>query len=213
MIDIIGFYPGGGGNRYLRYINNIEYSRHNVTYDSLVYGQKFINRYLLNGIGQIDNNVILTHCLNETHIKSVIGNCNITFLKTNFKKSLHREWNLIGHSRYKSDNTNIRLEHYNAIKDTTWPEVANEQEFLLLPERIRTEVDLKYKELNHLIDPTREYQRLITAFETISWHDAYYKQYPYQQINSKIIDIDIDDSDFANIMRRELNIDIDPCLN
>ena len=211
MINVIAYYPGGGGHRYMRYINGLEYSQQNITYDNQVTGQKFNNRYLLNS-AVVTGDIILTHCLNQTHIKSLINNCKIIFLKSDIKKSLHREWKLLGHARYRPDYTgfNLKLEHYNAVKDPAWPEITNEQEFQSLPEHIKNEVQSMYQILDDFVLSNNEYQQLLTAFSTIAWHDDYYKKYPFENTDSFVVDVDHSDCEFAQTMRRELSLEIDP---
>ena len=172
MIDVIAFYPGGGGNRYIRYIAGLEYSQNNAVYDRQAPSQFFANRYLTNGV-DTSKNIILTHCLNKEHIKSLIENCRITFLISDFKKSLHREWKLMGHARYTPNYDTIKIEHYNAVKDPSWPDVNTAEDLLTLPEHIKNEINTTYKQIDHLVNPDGEYQYLVTAFATISWHDNY----------------------------------------
>lgn len=210
MRDVIGFYPGGGGNRYARSIRNEEYSTDNITYDRLLNNQHFENRYLLAQFVETSD-LILTHCLNPSRIKQFIPDCNITFLVSDFKKSLHREWVLEGLSRYKPNDIeiNVRIEHYNAIKSDTWPDIMHENEFTLLPDNIKQEVDESFAKVNELSNNSK-YQQLLSAFATIRWHHAYYTQYPVDFEDTIIIDIDIDNSEFAQVMRKQLNVEIHP---
>lgn len=211
MIHVIGFYPGAGGNRYLRSINGLEFSTHNIAYDNRVTNQYLENRYLL-GKTISTSDVILTHCVNESHIRSMIPECNITIIVSDLKKSLHREWKLLGHDRHKFNYTSIeiRLEHYNAIKAISWPEITNEQEFLSLPEHIKNEVDTMYANMYNALGPDSDYQYLQTAFDTIGWHHNYYSQYPLHYTQACVINIDQDNSEFSQVMQKELNSKIDP---
>ena len=209
MIEVIGFYPGGGGNRFARYIAGLEYDQPNTTYDELLSNQHFINRYLSDG-AIIDKDLVLTHCLNANHIRSLIPNCNITFLISDLKQSLHREWKLKGHNRFRPDDSNIRIEHYNAIKAEHWPDVTSERELNSLPVHIKIEVNDMFDQLSNLINPNGEHQHLLSAFATISWHNDYYKNYPVDMTNVTIIDIDKDNSPFTKVMQKELTVCIDP---
>ena len=209
MIEVIGFYPGSGGNRFARYIAGLEYNQPNATYDELLTNQHFINRYLSDG-AIIDKDLILTHCLNADHIRSLIPNCNITFLISDLKQSLHREWRLKSHNRFQPNYSNIRIEHYNAIKAEHWPDVTSEFELNSLPVHIKIEVDTYFAQVSNLNKPNGEYQHLLSAFATISWHNDYYKNYPVDMTNVTIIDINNDNSPFTKVMQTELTGYIDP---
>lgn len=211
---VIGYYPGCGGNRYLRYLNNLEYSTDGIIYDWQVENQLMSNRYLLDG-GIISTGPVLTHCLNIGRIKSLFPDKEITFLSGDLKKCLHREWVLEGHTnRYNTntlgiDSSNIRIEHYNAVKDSSWPDINSIDEFNLLPSYIKDEVNLMYQTITNL-DKDNNYQRLLSSFATIDWHHKYYSDWPVDYGNAKVIDIDNNDSEFTQVMRRQLNVDINP---
>ncbi len=101
-LSIIAFYPGGGGNRYLRYLQNKDFNNYNISYDIESESQHDEYRYLLTPFStSIGSNVILTHCLVPQQIIKFFGPCNITILQTDFKKSLRREWCLQGLQFYK----------------------------------------------------------------------------------------------------------------
>ena len=102
---IIAFYPGAGGNRYLRMLQKLEWTNTNTSYDCLVTDQEYKHRYLLNDVGNSGNqDFILTHCLNESHIRRKFPNHKIVFILGNLKKCLQREWALAGHERYIQKN-------------------------------------------------------------------------------------------------------------
>jgi hypothetical protein len=122
-LSVIAFYPGGGGNRYLRYLQNKDFSNYNVSYDNIVVGQKSEYRYLLNPLSKpLDTNPILTHCLNSKQIIKFFGPCDITILQTDFKKSLRREWCLQGLQLYKKKVQNeVTHDLLNSVWSTiTW---------------------------------------------------------------------------------------------
>lgn len=101
-LSIIAFYPGGGGNRYLMYLQNKDFNKYHVSYDHKRTGQQVEYRYLLTPLSTlISSNFILTHCLAPQQIIKFFGPCNITILETDFKKSLRREWCLQGLQLYK----------------------------------------------------------------------------------------------------------------
>ena len=64
---IIAFYPGAGGNRYQRMMQNLEWQQSNTSYDAVNAGQDFNNRYLFDDAVNTNQDFILTHCLNKTH--------------------------------------------------------------------------------------------------------------------------------------------------
>ena len=105
MVMIIAFYPGAGGSRYLRMLQKLEWTTTNKSYDCLVKDQEFKHRYLLDDVGNSDNQgFILTHCLNESHIRRKFPKHEIVFILGDLKKCLQREWALAGHERYIQKN-------------------------------------------------------------------------------------------------------------
>ena len=105
-LSVIAFYPGGGGNRYLRYLQNKEFDDYNISYDSdsIWTKQRSEYRYLLTPFSApVTGNIVLTHCLNPQQIIKFFGPCDITILLTDFKKSLRREWLLQGLKLYKKE--------------------------------------------------------------------------------------------------------------
>jgi hypothetical protein len=97
---VVGYYPGGGGNRYFRYTQEREFEKFDTAYDQYNLYPEY--RYLTTELEfPLKSPIILTHCLNAERIKNTIGACDIVFILSDFKKSLLREWILNGHSRYK----------------------------------------------------------------------------------------------------------------
>ena len=227
-MNIIAFYPGGGGNRYYRYKNNETWKEHNVTYDSCVKNQFFENRYLTEdkNYSFIDN-FVLTHCVNTPRLKKIFPNSEITIIKSSLKKSLLRELTLAGYNRYITKINTVELdkiEHYRAYKDSAWPDIQSIEQFNNLPEKILLEVNEDYKKNIKQYTPEFEdtlarlkqhYLLLIDSYsESIKWHQTYYKNYPYDTLFAKsIIDIDGDDSEFSKFMRKELNLYNDDTYN
>jgi len=214
---IIAFYPGSGGNRYLRMIKNVEWQNFNQSYDFLVPGQTLKNRHLLDGADYSDQPYILTHCLNSPHLKKSFPDRKIVFIIGNLKSCLCREWVLAGHARFvKSEqskkNNFDRLQHYYAFKDQEWPDCKSSEEIDKLPETILQEIKEDYKknskEILTGLDSVKKniLDKVDSSFENILWHKNYYEQYPIKiGADSEVIDISSGPSKFCQIMRQELN--------
>lgn len=214
---IIAFYPGAGGNRYLRSIQGIEWQTSNMSYDMLT-GQDSKNRYLLgdsiNELRTGNQNFVLTHCLNATHLQKLFPGYKITYIVSDLRMSLKREWYLAGHDKFVSQQTTQildRLEHYNAFKDKSWPICNNHTDLAMLPSDIIEEVNDNYnknvqrssvgilKELE-----TEILNKINSSYETIRWHKEYYAKYPIEfSDDCKVIDITRDQDNFSTVMRRE----------
>jgi hypothetical protein len=213
---IIAFYPGAGGNRYLRNIQGLEWQKTNMSYDVLN-DQDFKYRYLLEDSVNQHQEFILTHCLNCTHLQKKLPGHKITYIISNLKISLKREWSLAGHNRFAFQQTiqdPDRIEHYNAFKDKSWPVCDNYDDLKLLPARILQEVNDDYyknvqrstvgilKELE-----TEILNKINSSYEIIKWHKEYYTAYPVEFSNDcTIIDTTSGHDDFSNIMQRELKL-------
>jgi hypothetical protein len=78
-----------------------------------------------------------------------------------------------------------------------------------LPGNIKQEVDRLFAKVSELSNNI-EYQELLSAFATIKWHYAYYAQYPADFKNATIIDIDNNNSEFTQVMKKQLNVEIRP---
>ena len=216
---IIAFYPGAGGNRYQRMIQNLKWQQPDTSYDAVNLGQNFNNRYLLDDAVNTDREFILTHCLNTTHLQNKIPGHDIVFVVGDLKSCLQREWRMAGHDRYIKKQTVLdlhRLEHYDAIKDASWPVCASLDELDNLPKHILQEVDQDYKKNVKQQQPagdilsmleTTAINRVNSSYEIIKWHKEYYSTYPVE-FSSKdtVIDIATGIDDFSITMQRELNL-------
>lgn len=216
---IIAFYPGAGGNRYQRMMQNLEWQQLNTSYDTVNPGQNFNNRYLLGDAVDTDREFILTHCLNTTHLQNKIPGHDIVFVVGDLKSCLQREWCLAGHDRYIKKQTVLdlnRLEHYDAIKDTSWPVCASLDELDNLPKHILQEVNQDYKKIVKQQQPAGDILRVLettainrvnSSYEIIKWHKEYYSTYPVE-FSSKdtVIDIATGIDVFSITMQNELNL-------
>ena len=216
---IIAFYPGAGGNRYQRMMQNLEWQQSNITYDAVNPGQDYKNRYLLGDAVNTDQDFILTHCLNKTHLQNKIPGHDIVFVMGDLKACLQREWWLAGHNRYIKKQTVQdlhRLEHYDAIKDLAWPTCASLDELDNLPKHILQEVDQDYKKIVKRQQPaadilssleTAAIDKVNSSYEIIKWHTEYYSTYPVE-FSSKdtVIDIGTGTDNFSITMQQELNL-------
>lgn len=193
-ITIIAFYPGGGGNRYLRKLLGEEYSTLGIAYDNKFKNQTFEHRYLLGNIPPPTTDVVLTHCMNVNRIREVFNPGQILVIKTDLFKSLRREWILNGHKLYNKQYTESKekkiVELYNAIKTDSWPMCNTYKEFSELDAKYQTEVLAKIVEV-----PIE----LHSAWATITWHREYYKE----------VDItgttEVDDVEFLQVIETELD--------
>lgn len=216
---IIAFYPGAGGNRYQRMLQNFEWQQSDTSYDAVNPGQDFNNRYLIDDVVNANQDFVLTHCLNKTHLQNKIPGHDIIFVVGDLKACLQREWQLAGHNRYikKQTATDLcRLEHYNAIKDSAWPMCASVDELNNLPKYILHEVDQDYKKIvkkqQRGIDvlsrlETTAIDKVNSSYEIIKWHKEYYSTYPVEFSNTDtVIDITTGTDDFSTTMQYELEL-------
>ena len=216
---IIAFYPGAGGNRYQRMMQNLQWQQPNITYDAVNTGQDFNNRYLFGDAVNTAQDFILTHCLNKTHLQNKIPGHDIVFIVGNIKACLQREWCLAGHHRYIKKHTVMdlhRLDHYNAIKDVAWPMCVNFDDLDNLPKHILQEVDQDYKKIVKQQQPatdvlsmleTAAIDKVNSSYEIIKWHNEYYSTYPVEFSNKDtVIDIGTGTDDFSITMQHELNL-------
>lgn len=173
-VTVIAFYPGGGGNRYLRMLQNEEFSTPGITYDKTFTNQHFTYRYLTNeNIVFTTEKYCLTHCLNYDRIKQVLDPKRVIFLNTDFKKSLRREWIHDGVRLYMPTQSKIDqiLFTYNSIKDTSWPTITTIEEYYALPPILRDETEQQLSNINVPVE-------LDSAWSAIAWHHNYYTLYP-----------------------------------
>lgn len=214
---IIAFYPGAGGNRYLRMCNKLEWQKSNCTYDATIHDQKFVNRYLLELGSNSNQSYVLTHCLNTSLIKKNFLEHEIVFILGDLKACLKREWAVAGHQRFskfaKADDLN-RIDHYRAFKDDKWPECNLVEEIQALPSHILSEVMADYKKISKKtpVGTLENLEKQIlskvnSAFEIITWHKSYYESWPVEIYSgAKVVDITNDNSEFCSLMRSELDI-------
>lgn len=218
---IIAFFPGAGGNRYLRRLLEKEWTTTDRSYDMEFRDQRFQYRYLNGTLTRKLTSVhVLTHCMNSKKIRQVFPNQPIVFIKSDLHVSLQREWALHGHKRFEEKikeeiETQSRLEHYIAIKDPLWPKINNLRELAELPDSIQKEVKMDYDK----VASTRSQKvsgvlesitmqiigKINSAYETIRWHEDYYKTYPVDfSAAESVINIDADNLDFCRVMKQEL---------
>jgi hypothetical protein len=216
---IIAFYPGAGGNRYQRMMQNLEWQQSNISYDAVNPGQDFNNRYLLGDAVDTNQDFILTHCLNKTYLQNKIPRHDIVFVVGDLKACLQREWRLAGHNRYIKKQTSLdlhRLDHYNAIKDQAWPVCVSLDDLDNLPKHILQEVDQDYKKIVKRQQPaadilssleTAAINKVNSSYEIIKWHTEYYSTYPVE-FSSKdtVIDIETGTDGFSITMQHELKL-------
>lgn len=202
---VISYYPGAGGNRYYKFTNGAEYETLNMSYDTNVSDQKFVYRYLQDlGPHNVSNRVTLTHCLNVPHIKAIITNHGpVVVLKSNMKKSLRRQWQLMKHVTITPQTENHKITIYHNIQAAHWPVVTTLAEYYALHDDIKQEVEIKFNQSAEM--QTQDYAELDSAWQTIVWHHDYYQRYIPDFKGARVIDIDTADNPFAHVMRQELD--------
>lgn len=204
---VIGYFAGGGGNRYLRYVTGEEFQTLNVAYDWAVENQPYAWRYLLDDNIVAHNHIRLTHCVNASRIREKFGNdCEIVILNFPLQWCLRREWALNGAKRYRSNfmftetDFDKKIECYNAIRSSKWPSVETRQEYENLPTWIKQETEENFF---RVIQSQLETIDLDSALASLEWQKNYYARYPLETTNCKVIHLN-DDSDFCRIMIKEL---------
>jgi hypothetical protein len=211
---IIAYYPGGCGNRYLQYLLGNEWATHSRSYDNAAF-QLFEHRYLLSSVPPAVQEYTLTHSMNCEQISQAFPDQPIVFIKTDLQQSLRREWMLHGHERFlkkKSSADKSRIEHYCAIKDSSWPEIDSTEMLDSLPEHILKEVNDNYVNMNTttgiISSMIVEYSdKIESAYENIHWHLDYYKTYPEDFSKATtIIDVETCDTEFATVVKNELGL-------
>jgi hypothetical protein len=217
---IIAFYPGAGGNRYYRRLKNLEWKQPNSSYDHTVPEQHFENRYLTNA-RLSKSNVVLTHAMNCELINNFFPDWPITFITGDLQKCLKREWMLAGHERYKKKNIGTqfdRIQHYASYKDNSWPVVETLEQLELLPKILLQEINLNFEQvvnsnrtetLSGIESLTQDLiLRAHSAYDMISWQTQYYQKHPpnFSKNCANIINIETDHDEFAEVMRKELDL-------
>jgi len=212
---IICFYPGGGGNRYYNSINNKEYETLSRSYDSSIRipGTHSKFRYLDDSTiyEYGDNTTILTHCLNFEKIKYHFPKkTKFVVLDTEFKSSIRRQWCLEGKILYKKEEKKYaKLDVYNAIKEKSWPDVANENELKNLPKDMLEALDNGIIGDNYYSGTS--FDNINSAFSSICYHRNYYNTYPPTMLSSSGVDIidcrknNSNSTEFSKVILSELD--------
>ena len=199
-----------------------EWQKFNISYDN-TNRQEFLFRYLIEDTIVDDQPYpyILTHCCNSSLIKKFFPNRPIVFIKSDFAKSLKREWILAGHERFVKKQTKIncdqtRLEHYRAVKDPEWPEIDDISLIDSLPSDIQVEISKDYEKTfninnNESVNALQALKqtcenKIDSCYETIKWHLEYYSKYPVDFSQGDLmIDIDNGIDNFSLLMKQELD--------
>lgn len=216
---IIAFYPGAGGNRYLKMSQGHHWTEPNISYDKSNPEQMYRYRYLIEQVPQPSAEYTLTHCMNSNKIAEELGDHHTVFIHSNMQQSLRREWILHGHQRFveKQIKSSVsRLEHYQAFRDAAWPNIQTIEQLNNLPLEILKEVNADYDKINNqtgavpgiLAQLTQQYiDQINSAYEIISWHRDYYQRWPVDFSNAaKVVDIDTSTDEFCVFMRKELSL-------
>jgi len=213
---IISYFPGAGGNRYLRMLRGDEWHSPHQGYDDLIRDQRPDHRYLYPNSTIEKTGIILTHCINTPLIKKICPEHQVVVILGNLQSCLRREWSLYGHSRYWQRIDPVSqdmLDLYLAVRDPSWPQIDQIEDIGNLPANIKSEFQKFQSATTQRICPVdpldklkKEYNdRLDSAYAAIQWHLDYYDQYPLDlsQCDS-VIDLDGENL-FASIMKPELD--------
>lgn len=210
---IIGYYPGAGGNRYYQYLKKLEFSTLGQAYDGIT------SNFFIKSRGQYPDKLlkccvdgdILCHAVNYQRIIESFGEHTVYIINADLKASLRREWSIKGKYKpmFQNNSGNYEkfiLELYHAIKDISWPGISSLDEFYVLPNRIKNEVNMQVTKNLCYIQNDNTYNFLSSAFEAISWHIDYYNTFPLELGQGILVDINTDDTEFSRIMRNELSL-------
>jgi len=213
---IVAFYPGAGGNRYLRMLTGHEWHSPRRGYDDLIKNQQADHRYLYPDSTIESPGIVLTHCMNTPLIKKICPYHQIVVIIGDMQSCLRRQWCLYGHSSYleKIDQTSADiLDLYDAVRDPSWPQIQQIEDIEDLPAKIKAEFQQYQIAQTARIAPEdpldklkKEYNdRLDSAYASIQWHLDYYGQHPLDLSQCDTL-IDINGADqFAQVMREELD--------
>lgn len=213
---VIAYFPGAGGNRYLQRLLKRGWTSPGISYDLHSKDQNLQHRYLIGNVAPEHGPYVLTHCMDIKKIKKFFQDMPVVFIKSRLQVSLQREWSLHGHRNFQKQ-TEVghvsKLEHYCAVRDSTWPLITSEDQLAHLPQHIQQEINADYfKIISAQTNTTTKLSRLTkniisqinSAYETIAWHRDYYQTYPADFTGAdQIIDIDSDNLDFCAVMRQE----------
>lgn len=219
---IIGYYPGAGGNRCYQNLIGKQYTIPGIAYDSLTGNIEIRGQYFDNiSMPQIlTKQNMLLHCVNSQRIRQVVPHAApLIIIKSDLKKSLRREWSIKG--KFKpmfQENIQtyefLMLDLYQAVRAEQWPIISSITEFNSLPKEIRDECVERLKSSQSMADCNSIYNFLNAAYTAIGWHLELYKQWPIEtSLADQVIDIDNDDSEFAEFMRGELDLYNNPLFD
>lgn len=187
---VICFYPGAGGNRLLRATMGEEYQTLGRSYDLTITTQDFKDRYPhTQDHRPLSKKHVLTHCMNTTLVKKIWPDHEIYVIIANQQTCLRREWMLEGHERYlgkkvQQDQFLLKKELYDAIKDTTWPDITCGLDLDQLPKLIHEEFYARWQDVAAPINSPvqmlkqRYHDMIDSALAAIQWHKEYYKEWP-----------------------------------
>lgn len=201
---VIGFYPGAGGHRYYNWVTDKKrIDVKNVTYDNAP--TDYNTRYATNNLVSHYTDST-SHCVNYDTLKNCfVNNSNgFTIIVGDLKRCLYRYYCLTGKEHYlknqKSNDTELEIiTHYQAYKDSSWPQVQTIDQYKKLPAHIKDEVESNRNQVMPNID-------YLAAESIIKFHHDYYTKYPLQIGNAMEVNIDHNDNFFCEVMRQELSV-------
>ena len=196
---VISFYPGAGGSRYSQKILGKNWNKPDLVYDNFIQ-QKYNHKYLQEI--NTDEDLVLTHNVNSIYIKHCFPDHKLIQIVYGLQPCLRREWKLIGIERYIDRiPPPTRLEHYNAYKDPSWPNLDSESEIEELPLDIRIELDKDYAKSYQSQDYKRD-----SCISTIKWHKDYYKNSPLDiSCADLVVDLTHAKDAFSQFMKLEID--------
>lgn len=199
---VIGFVPGSGGNRYAAWLKGNKIGIPNISYDRNP--DEYYARFTSNDMtSNIDSNTI-SYCVNYPTLAKVFSKqTEFVIIKADIKQSLFRAFCISGLDRFmKSYNPQHKeqriVEHYRAYKDSSWPQAQTFDEFVKLPVNIKNEVNYNRNSLESDV-------ALLAAKEHIKYHLEYYSKYPMEFGNATVVDVETDQTEFGNTMRKEFD--------
>jgi hypothetical protein len=208
---IIGYYPGSGGNRYYRYLTGLDFYSTD-TYDGApdthdVHGGIFKSWYF--DTDTTFNQTcpyVLTHCVNHARLMKMLPPQEVVIIKADMMSSLRRRFNVGGLSigdRHEVFEKTV-VEIYNDTKRDSYQDITDLIKYAIIDQDAMKEA--RYEARKLLSDSHNTmFMAFSNAFSSIVWHANLYKLYPLEVANSRVVDIDNDDTEFAKVMRHELN--------
>ena len=210
-MQIISYYPGGGGNRYYRCLVDKEWKTPNTSFDFHSEAKEYTSndKYYLDK--SWDRPFLLTHCRDTALIRRTYPKARITVIKTKLKDALCREWNINGRYREAPAPDIDPVEHYNSIRDESWPECNNAEQLNELAFDIYQEVQKDFRDVKRQNEVANNtplsglIQTVERAWNTIDFHWSYYQDVKVDDdYADQIIDINDDYNLFCVNMQREL---------